>query len=128
MTHREADDFYLTPAEREEERDENLLTASRMFAALSRSPEGAQAVVTAAGVVFAWARHLSAAERAEFAAELTAALSDAAELGIDATPGGDRRMEATARIKADKNLYTQAAAPTEGDSGPVEGLREPAPR
>ena len=44
MTHRDADDFYLTAADREEERDENLLTASRMFAALSRSPAGARAV------------------------------------------------------------------------------------
>jgi hypothetical protein len=105
VTHRDADDFYLTAAEREEERDENLLTASRMFAALSRSPEGAHAVVAAAGEVFGWARHLSAAERAEFAAELTAALSDAAELGIDATA---REVIAgwrvTARIKADKKL------------------------
>jgi hypothetical protein len=123
VTHRDADDFYLTAAEREEERDENLLTASRMFAALSRNPEGAHAVAAATEDVFAWARHLSAAERAEFAAELTAALSDAAELGIDATAreviAGWR---ATARIKADKNLYAQAAAPTEGDFGPVEAI------
>jgi hypothetical protein len=121
VTHRDADDFYLTAAEREEERDENLLTASRMFAALSRSPEGAHAVVAAAEEVFAWARHLSAAERAEFAAELTAALSDAAELGLDVTAreviAGWR---ATARIKADKNLYAQAVGPTECDFGPVE--------
>jgi hypothetical protein len=40
VTHRDSDDFYLTAAEREEEREENLLTASRMFAALSRTPEG----------------------------------------------------------------------------------------
>jgi len=123
VTHRDAEDFYLTAADREEERDENLLTASRMFAALSRNKAGAQAVAAAVAEVFPWVRHLSAAERAEFAAELTAALSDAAELGIDATAqeviAGWR---ATARIKADKNLYAQAMAPTEGDFGPVEAL------
>jgi len=52
VTHRDADDFYLTAADREEERDENLLTASRMFAALSRSPAGARAVATAVAEVF----------------------------------------------------------------------------
>jgi hypothetical protein len=123
VTHRDAEDFYLTAADREEERDENLLTASRMFAALSRSTAGAQAVAAAVAEVFPWVRHLSVRERAEFAAELTAALSDAAELGIDAAAreviAGWR---ATARIKADKNLYAQALASTEGDFGPVAAL------
>jgi hypothetical protein len=121
VTHRDADDFYLTAADREEERDENLLTASRMFAALSRSAAGIQVVAEAVAEVFPWVRHLSAAERAGFAAELTAALSDAAELGIDVTA---REVitgwRATARIKADADLYAQALAPTEGDFGPVE--------
>jgi hypothetical protein len=123
VTHRDADDFYLTAAAREEERDENLLTASRMFAALARSTTGARAVATAVAEVFPWARHLSATERTEFAAELTAALSDAAEFGIEAIAreviAGWR---ATARIKADKKLYPQAIAPTEGDFGPVEAI------
>src|SRR6266851_4291421 len=109
VTHRDAPDFYLTAAEREEERDENLVTASRMFSAL--------------GEVFPWARHLSAAERAEFTAELIAALSDAAELTIDRNAheviAGWR---ATARIKADPGQHEQALAPTEGDFGPVEAL------
>jgi hypothetical protein len=124
VTHRDAADFYLTAAEREEERDENLLTASRMFAALSRSADGARAVATAVAEVFPWVRHLSAAERAEFGAELTGALSDAAELGIEVTA---REViigwRATARIKADPGLYAQALTPTEGDYGPVEAIR-----
>jgi hypothetical protein len=33
ITHRDAQDFYLTAADREEERDENLATAARVFAA-----------------------------------------------------------------------------------------------
>lgn len=123
VTHRDAEDFYLTAADREEERDENLLTASRMFAALSRSTAGAKAVATAVAEVFPWVRHLSVNEQAEFAAELTAALSDAAELGIDTTAGEViAGWRATARIKADKSLYTQALAPTEGDFGPAEAL------
>ena len=123
VTHRDADDFYLTAADREEERDENLLTASRVFAALSRTSAGTRAVAEAVAEVFPWVRHLSAPERSRFAAELTAALSDAAELGIDATAreviAGWR---ATARIKADKGLYAQALAPTQGDFGPVEAI------
>ena len=123
VTHRDADDFYLTAADREEEREENLLTASRMFAALSRSAEGARVIAAAISEVFPWVRHLTGAESAEFAAELTAALSDAAELGLDVTAreviAGWR---ATARIKADPGVYAQALAPTEGDFGPVEAI------
>jgi hypothetical protein len=123
VTHRDSEDFYLTAAVREEERDENLATAARVFAALSRTDEGARAVASAVAEVYPWSRHLSAAERAEFAAELTGALSDAGELGIDATAreviAGWR---ATARIKADKRLYAQALEPTEGDFGPVGAL------
>ncbi|HET7013562.1 MAG TPA: hypothetical protein VFI65_06610 [Streptosporangiaceae bacterium] len=82
-----------------------------------------QAIAEAITEVFPWVRHLSGAERPQFAAEFTEALSDAAEFGIDATAreviAGWR---ATARIKADKNLYTQALLPTEGDFGPVEAI------
>ena len=70
--------------------------------------------------VFPWAGHLSEAERSDFTAELIAALSDTAELTID----GNAHVviagwRATARIKADKSMYAQALAPTEGDFGPV---------
>jgi hypothetical protein len=123
VTHRDAPDFYLTAADREEERDENLVTASRVFAALARSEPGARAVTAALAEVFPWARHLSPAEQSSFAEELIAALSDAAELAIDRNAheviAGWR---ATARIKAGASLYKQALAPTEGDFGPVEAL------
>lgn len=123
VTHRDADDFYLTAVDREEERDENLMTASRMFAALSRSAHGVQAITEAVTEVFPWVRHLSQAERLDLAAELIGALSDAAELGIDARArevvAGWR---ATARIKADSGLYTQALTSTQGDFGPVEAI------
>ena len=73
--------------------------------------------------MFPWVRHLTAAERGNFAEELIAALSDAAELAIDRTAheviAGWR---ATARIKADESLYPQALAPTRGDFGPVQAL------
>jgi hypothetical protein len=123
VTHRDAADFYLTTADREEERDENLLTASRMFAAMIRTEIGSRAVESALTEVFPWIRHLSAAEQTDFAVELVSALSDAAELIIDVNAhevvAGWR---ATARIKADKRQYSQALAPTEGDYGPVECL------
>jgi hypothetical protein len=123
VTHRDATDFYLTAADREEERDENLVTASRMFAALARSETGARAVAAALAEVFPWAWHLSPAEQSAFAQELIAALSDAAELTIDRNAheviAGWR---ATARIKADPGQYKQALAPTEGDFGPAGAL------
>jgi hypothetical protein len=81
------------------------------------------AVASALAEVFPWVRHLTAAKRGDFAAELIAALSDAAELAIDRTAqeviAGWR---ATARIKADESLYPQALAPTQGDFGPVQAL------
>src|SRR5258708_3771357 len=82
-----------------------------------RSESGTRAVESALAEVFPWARHLSAAERTEFTAELIAALSDAAELTIDQNAhevvAGWR---ATARIKADTRQYAR----TEGDFGPAE--------
>lgn len=82
---------------------------------------GVQAVEAALEEVFPWARHLSAAERSDFADELVAGLSDAAELTID---GNAREVIAgwwaTARIKADKGQHMLALTPTEGDFGPVE--------
>lgn len=123
VTHRDADDFYLTAADRAEERDEDLLTAARTFAALPRSPAGTRAVTSAVAGVFPWARHPPDTERSHFAAELTAALSDAPEPGTDTTAreviAGWR---ATARIKAGKRLYEQALAPTKGDFGPMEAI------
>jgi DNA-binding transcriptional regulator YhcF (GntR family) len=123
VTHRDASDFFLITATQEEERDENLITASRMFAALARSPAGARAVADAMTDVFPWASHLSKVECSEFAAELIAALSDAAELAID---GNAREViagwRATARVKADPSLHAQALSPTVGDYGAVEVL------
>jgi hypothetical protein len=123
VTHRDAADFYLMAADRAEERDENLVTASRVFAALARSQTGAREVAAAISEVFPWARHLSGRERAQFAGELIAALSDAAELVIDSNAreviAGWR---ATARIKADKPQYATALEPTEGGFGPAEVL------
>jgi hypothetical protein len=124
VTHRDGPDFYLTAADREEERDGNLITASRMFAALYRTKSGIQAVESALSEVFPWARHLSSAERSDFAQELIVALSDAAELTVD---GNAHEVlaawRATARIKADKSQYPLTLEPTEGDFGPVEVFR-----
>jgi len=118
VTHRDSADFYLTSADQEEQRDENLMTAARLFGALSRNQSGARAVATAMTEVFPWARHLSVAERSEFASELVAALSDAAELAVERKAheviAGWR---ATARVKAEKGLYAAALEPTEGDFG-----------
>ncbi len=123
ITHRDGPDFYLTAADTEDDRDENLLTASRMFIALSRSDAGTHAVEAAVAEVFPWIRHLSPGERTAFAAELIAALSDAAELAID---GNAREVvagwRATARIKADASQYQQAVTASEGDFGTVEAL------
>jgi hypothetical protein len=121
VTHRDADDFFLISVRQEEARDENLATASRMFSALIRHDSGVRAIQESLGEVFPWARHLTDTERTGFAVELVEALSDAADLSID-----DNSREviagwrATARIKADKDGYAAALAPTTGDFGTVE--------
>jgi hypothetical protein len=121
VTHRDAPDFYLTAADREEERNENLVTASRMFAALARSESGVRVMESALAEVFPWARHLSTGERTEFTADLITALSDAAELTVDRnTHEVIAGWRATARIKADSSQYPRALMPTEGDFGPAE--------
>src|SRR5260370_3272067 len=67
VTHRDADDFYLTPADRQEERDENLATASRIFAVLARSESGAPEVASALAQAFPRPRPLSHTEPSHFA-------------------------------------------------------------
>ncbi|WP_182898155.1 hypothetical protein [Microbispora sp. H10830] len=121
VTHRDAQDFYLTAADREERREQTLATASRLFLALLRHDPTARALVIAMPEVFPWVRHLSSDEVRSFTLELVEALSDAAELDVDATTqeviAGWR---ATARIKADSAHYAQAREATSGDFGPVE--------
>jgi hypothetical protein len=121
VTHRDAPDFYLTSADREDLRDQTLTTASRIFLALMKQDPGARALLLALPDVFPWVRHLRDEEVREFAIELVAALSDAAELDTDA---GVHEVivawRATARIKADPTQYNSAQQPTKGDFGPVD--------
>ncbi|WP_019629757.1 hypothetical protein [Actinomadura atramentaria] len=121
VTHRDAPDFYLTAADREDQRDEALTTTSRLFLALMRHDAGARSVLLAMPDVFPWVRHLSTEEVRAFTVELVDALSDAAELSLDASAheviAGWR---ATARIKADPEQHADAIRPTSGDFGPVE--------
>lgn len=121
VTHRDAPDFYLTAADREEEREQTLVTASRLFLALIKHDPTARALVIAMREVFPWVRHLSPDEQRTFTLELVEALSDAAELDVDATTreviAGWR---ATARIKADPAQYAEARRSTSGDFGAVQ--------
>lgn len=121
VTHRDAPDFYLTAADREDQRDETLTTASRIFLALMKHDTSARALLLAMPDVFPWVRHLSTEEVRAFTVELVDALSDAAELELDKNAHevivGWR---ATARIKADQEQYEEALRPTDGDFGPVE--------
>ena len=121
MTHRDAPDFYLTDADREEQRDETLTTASRIFLALMKHDPSARALLLAMPDVFPWVRHLSTEEVRAFTVELVDALSDAAELDLDTnTQEVITGWRATARIKADPTQYKEALRPTAGDFGPVE--------
>jgi len=71
--------------------------------------------------VFPWVRHLKDSELGDFARELFAALTDAAELDVDANVNEVvAGWRATARIKADKSQYAQAMRETSGDPAPVE--------
>src|SRR5687768_5950673 len=56
VTHRDAPDFYLTTVDREEERDQTLTTASRLFLALLKHDTTARALVIAMPDVFPWVR------------------------------------------------------------------------
>ena len=121
ITHRDSQDVYLSAVDREERRDENLATSARIFEALLRQDAGTLAVLGALPDVFPWVRHLLASELEEFARELLAALSDAAELDVDTNVSEVvAGWGATARIKADKSQYARALRETEGDLGPVE--------
>lgn len=121
ITHRDSPDFYLTAADREERRDENLATSARIFEALMRQEAGTRVMLLAIPDVFPWVRHLTDGELGDFAGELFAALTDAAELDVDANVNEVvAGWRATARIKADKNQYAQALRETSGDLGPVE--------
>jgi hypothetical protein len=121
ITHRDSQDFYLTAVDREERRDENLATSARIFEALLRQDAGTLVVLRALPDVFPWVRHLRASELEEFARELFAALTDAAELDVDTNVNEVvAGWRATARIKADKSQYAQALRETDGDLGPVE--------
>ncbi|MCA2186157.1 hypothetical protein [Nonomuraea cavernae] len=121
VTHRDAADFYLTAADREEERDRTLATASRLFLALIKHAPTARALVLAMPDVFPWVRHLSPDELRAFTLELVEALSDAAELDVDATTQDViAGWRATARIKADPAQYAEARKATSGDFGPVQ--------
>ncbi|MBG0827383.1 hypothetical protein HS041_06350 [Planomonospora sp. ID67723] len=121
ITHRDAPDFYLTAADREDQRGQTLATASRLFLAFLKHDPTARTLVIAMPDVFPWVRHLTSDELRSFTLELVEALSDAAELEVDATAqeviAGWR---ATARIKADPTRYAQARKPTSGDFGAVE--------
>jgi hypothetical protein len=121
VTHRDAPDFYLTAADREENRDHTLSIAARMFLALMRSDPDARALVVAMHEVFPWVRHLGSEGAREFTIELINALSDAAELDADdAAQEVIAGWRATARIKADPEHYREALLPSDGDFGPVE--------
>jgi hypothetical protein len=121
VTHRDAPDFYLTAADREEQRDETLTTASRIFLALMKHDPSARALLLAMPDVFPWVRHLSTDEVRAFTVELVNALSDAAELDLDTNAQEViTGWRATARIKADRAHYEEALRPTSGDFGPVE--------
>ena len=121
ITHRDSLDFYLTAADREERRDENLATSARLFEALMRQEAGPRVMLMAIPDVFPWVRHLKDSELGDFARELFAALTDAAELDVDANVNEVvAGWRATARIKADKSQYAQAMRETSGDLGPVE--------
>ena len=121
VTHRDAPDFYLTAASREEQRDETLTTASRIFLALIKHDPSARALLLAMPDVFPWVRHLSTEEVRTFTVELIDALSDAAELDLDTNAQEVvTGWRATARIKADGEQDQTALQPTSGDFGQVE--------
>ncbi|REE96775.1 hypothetical protein [Thermomonospora umbrina] len=120
VTHRDGPDLYLTAADREEQRDASLTTASRIFLALMKHDPSARALLLAMPDVFPWVRHLSTEEVRAFTVELVGALSNAAELDLDTNAQEViTGWRATARIKADRTEHEKALRPTTGDFGEV---------
>ncbi|ASU83289.1 hypothetical protein CDO52_11320 [Nocardiopsis gilva YIM 90087] len=121
VTHRDAPDFYLIAADREDLRDLTLTTASRIFLSMAKQDPGTHSLHLAVRDVFPWVRHLEEDEVHEFSDELVAALSDAAELDTDmSVQEVIAGWRATARIKADPAQYKRALEPTYGDFGAVD--------
>jgi hypothetical protein len=72
---------------------------------------GTRVVLRALPDVFPWVRHLQASELEEFAREVFAALTDAAELDADTNVNEVvAGWRATARSKADKSQYSVSVA------------------
>lgn len=123
ITRRDGGAFYLTDADRTDRREETLSTATELLRAfMDDLPE---ALLEAVTKVFPWSRHLGREHAYEFTKELTAALSDAAELDNDAIAQEViAGWKATARIMADPELYAEALRIGSGegakDFGPVE--------
>ncbi|NUT98251.1 MAG: prevent-host-death family protein [Saccharothrix sp.] len=122
VTHRDAPDMVLSTAAHAEQTEETLLTASRLFLALMKHPDGLRALHRALSEVFPWARHLDEDEVRAFTVELLEALSDSAELGTrEAVHRTLVSWRATARINADPEQLATALRPLDGDDlGPVE--------
>lgn len=121
VTHRDADDFYLTAADRQDLRDESLSAASRLFLALLKHDPAARTLLLAMPDVFTWVLHLTEEEVRAFTVELAEVLSHAAELDADlAVRETIAGWRATARIKADSVAYRAAQTPTSGNFGPVD--------
>ncbi|GAA3101054.1 hypothetical protein ACFQ0X_24610 [Streptomyces rectiviolaceus] len=88
-----------TDADREDQRDQSLTTASRVFVALMRHDTSARALLLAIPDVFPWARHLAEPEIRE----------DLDRNAAEVIAG----WRATARIKADPAEYRTHPKDTE---------------
>lgn len=122
VTHRDAEDFVLTKAAVFDRWEESLSTASRIFLALMKQPDGLRSLRGVLPEVYPWVRHLSEQERHAFLLDVVGALSDHAEIGtVDALHQAVVSWRATARILADPAQAADAVRPLSGvELGPVE--------
>lgn len=121
LERRDGQDLILESAERAEAEDEVLSMTGRLFFALVKNDQGAQALLLALPDVFPWVRFLSTEHVRQFLVELVETITASAELGnVAALAPVVAAWRDTAEIYADPELHKALTAPLDGsDYGPV---------
>lgn len=119
---RDAEDLYLTTAERAEQATEVVDSTTRLFVALMKSdPTAVDMLTRVFPEAFPWVRFLPEKEVREFLLEFLETARAASELGT-VTPLAPvvAAWKSTAEIHADPELSRQLSARTDEDLGVVE--------
>lgn len=118
---RDGEDLYLSVRSRAERDAESVGEATRMLAALTRSPEGQRLVTSALRDAFPWMGFLTEHGRGQFVAEFIDTARACADVGTWA-PFGQllHEWKTTAALQADPDTHAALSGPLpDTDHGPV---------